>query len=74
MDASELRCDFLAHLEDLDGEGRVSGYRSRNNHGAVAVDILASYPLHFLRYRAEDRADGALLWRLRGTQRGEEDD
>lgn len=70
QDASELRCDFLAHLEDLDGEGRVSGYRSRENHGAVAVNILARYPLHFLRYRAEDRADGALLWRLSGTQRG----
>lgn len=68
--SSELRCHSLAHLKDLDGEGRVSGYRSRKSHGAVAVHVLASDPLHFLRYCAEDRADSALLWRLRGTQGG----
>lgn len=68
--ASELWCHSLAHLEDLDGEGRVSGYGSRKSHGAVAVHVLASNPLHFLRYCAEDRADSALLWRLRGTQGG----
>lgn len=66
---SELRHHSLAHLEGLDGEGRVSGYGSGETHGAVAVDVLAGYAVHFLRHRAKDGADGALFWRLRGTHR-----
>lgn len=64
MGVSELRYHSLAHLEDLDGEGRVSSYRSRKSHGAVAVHVLASYPLNFIRNCAKDCADGALCWRL----------
>lgn len=69
---SELRHHSLAHVEDLDGEGGVPGCRSRRSHGAVAVDVLASYPLHFLRNCAKDCADGALFWRLWGTERERE--
>lgn len=66
---SELRHHSLAHVEDLDGEGGVPGDRSRRSHGAVAVDVLAGYPLHFLRNCAKDCTDGALFWRLGETER-----
>lgn len=69
MGLSELWHHSLAHVEDLDGEGGVPGCRSRRSHGAVAVDVLASYPLHFLRNCAKDCADGALFWRLWGTDK-----
>lgn len=48
----------------------VSGQSCRKTQGAVAVDVLPSDALHFLGHGAVDGAEGALIGRLRETNRG----
>lgn len=66
----ELWCHSLAHFKVLDGEGRVSGQRSGKDQGAVAVDVLPSYALHFFCHGAVNGAESTLLWGLGEVKRG----
>lgn len=66
----ELWCHSLAHFKVLDSEGRVSGQGCGKDQGAVAVDVLPGYALHFFCHGAVNGAESTLLWGLGEVKRG----